>query len=100
MNSDGSNAYNLTPSLSQTEESKPDPISNTQIVFSSRLQQGNPDSDELFTLNISTGALTRITTNNVPDWYPAVDPRGTRMAFISKENQSDPDAIYTMSING
>lgn len=100
INSDGSNAYNLTPSLSKTEESKPDPISNTQIVFSSRLQQGNPNSDEVFTLNISTGALTRITTNNVPDWYPAVDPSGSRIAFISKENQSDPDAIYTMTTDG
>jgi uncharacterized repeat protein (TIGR02543 family) len=100
MNADGSNAQNLTPSLSQTEEWKPERISNTAIVFTSRLQQGNLNSDELFTLDIATGTLTRITTNNVPDWYPAVDSSGTKLAFVSKENQSDPDAIYAMNTVG
>ena len=100
MNADGSNLQNLTPSLSQTEEWKPDRISNTQIVFTSRLQQGNSNSDEIYTLNLSTGALVRITNNNVPDWYPAVDPSGTHIVFISKENQGDRDAIYTMGTDG
>lgn len=97
MNADGTSAQNLTRSLSSTEEYKPDWICSSVIIFTSRLQKGNPNSDELFSENITTGVITRITNNTVPDWFPAVNSTGTSVAFISKEKTTDHDSIYTMS---
>lgn len=100
MNADGSNPKNLTPSMRKTEEWKPDPISNTQIIFTSRARLGGTNTDELYTLNILTGVYTRITNNKVPDWFPDTNAAGTKIAFISKEKPRDSDSIYTMDLSG
>lgn len=100
MNGDGSNQRNLTPSLKRTEEWKPDALGTNKVIFTSRLKRGQPSSDELYSLDLITNNVTRLTNNKVPDWYPEVSPDGSKVAFISKKRQDDPDAIYIMSPDG
>lgn len=102
MDADGSNARDLTPDTPHTEQWKPEPISNHEIVYTTRFKHGKPNSDELFHLSLKSGVSTRLTKNNIPDWYPAYSPAAKKMAFISKPNpgKKTPDAIYTMDTNG
>jgi TolB protein len=98
MNADGSNDRNLTKSMPSTEEWKPDAIDNDRIVLTSR--RSGSSTDELYMLRLSTGVFTRLTNNHVPDWYCESNPAGTKIVFVSKEKIKNPDAIYTMNVNG
>jgi Tol biopolymer transport system component len=100
MDADGSNPRNLTPKTPHTEEWKPEPITNQQIIFTSRRRRGNPNSDELYTLNLKIKTQKRITNNNRPDWFPAYNPKARKVAFISKGRPDDPDAIYVANTDG
>jgi len=103
MNTNGSHQVNLTPSLDDTYEAyKPEPLNATLAAITVRTRQGDPNSDELYLLNMVTRQLKRLTFNNVPNWFPAVNPADPKtVAFISKTYSDDPyDSIYTMNIDG
>jgi TolB protein len=99
MNADGSNPSNLTPSMSATEEWKPCPLDATHLVFTSRQANGTAATDELYLLNLTTGLTTRLTNNNIPDWYPSPNPTDpNKFLFISKELPTGPDVIYSFDL--
>ncbi|WP_295445590.1 hypothetical protein [uncultured Thiodictyon sp.] len=96
MDANGLNQRNLTPLLSTTEEWKPDATSSTSVAFVSGLR----DASEIYTLDLTSNALRRLTNNQLPDWYPAVSPDGARIAFVSKDSPNSPDALFIITVDG
>lgn len=99
MDTDGSNQTNLTADRVTTEEWVPRFSQDGQLIyFVSRLDRNvGAGSDELFVMNIDGSAVTQITSNAWPDWYPAINPLDGRVAFISKEHETGDDNIYQLN---
>lgn len=93
MGLDGSGARNLTPFAPDTEEWKPEPYIDNKIIYTRRFTPAGAESDELFVLDLTTGVETRLTNNNVPDWFAAPNNNGD-MAYISKEANGGPDSLF------
>jgi TolB protein len=55
-------------------------------------------SSEIYVLDVATGELARLTSNNDVDHIPSWSPDGLRIAFTS--NRSDNYDIYTMRADG
>lgn len=51
---------------------------------------------EIFTRELSTGAIRRLTNNDVPDWGATWSPDGTRIAFTS--SRDDNVDIYVVDV--
>ncbi len=64
------------------------------IVFDSN-REGNP---EIYTLNASNKALTRLTIDPATDTQPAWSPDGTQLAFTT--NRTGNNEVYVMNANG
>lgn len=95
MNPDGSKRRNLTPSMRNTEEWKPCPLDDQRIVFTSRQADSTAETDELYVLDVKTGAIDRLTDNKIPDWFPSPYPGSPdKFVFISKDSPDTPDALY------
>jgi len=52
---------------------------------------------EIFTRELATDAIRRLTNNDVPDWGPTWSPDGTRIAFAS--NRDDNVDIYVVDVD-
>jgi serine/threonine protein kinase len=65
-----------------------------QLIYASE-RENNYD---LYTLNLETGAETRLTSSALNDLYPAVSPDGQSVTFIS--NIDGDYEIYLMTIDG
>lgn len=100
MNADGSEQKNLTPDRPDTEEW--DPLFTTdgnKIMFVVR-EGTNDMTDEMFIMNEDGSEVTQLTTNNVPDWYPSINPTDGSIAFISKQNANDADDVFLRVADG
>ena len=100
MDADGSNRHNLTAGLiaAKREAWKPNSVSSTQRVFTIRERQGDPNSDELYSLNVASGTTRRLTNNTVPDWFPSYNQKQNKVLFITK--QDGHDVLATMNPDG
>ncbi|MBP9700518.1 PD40 domain-containing protein [Candidatus Woesebacteria bacterium] len=92
---------NLTVGRKTSEEWKPEFISKSVLVFSSRLNPstGKDVSDELFTLDLNTNVYTQLTSNSFSDWYPAYDATSNTIVYVSRGPNND-QAIYRMNPDG
>lgn len=89
MNADGTGAVQLTKGHGDEGDPNFSP-DGSQIVFSRvipelELKVGISRARELFLINISTGAETRLTNNELEDVFPALSPDGERVCFTRKE---------------
>jgi len=101
MNSDGSNPINMTQDMSTSEEWAPDYTrEGNQIVFTSRSSINDPNTDEIYIMNIDNGTKNKITNNSVPDWYPRTSPIQNLIIFISKTTQGQSDNLFVMDYSG
>lgn len=102
MNLNGSDPHDLTPTLttSKIEGWKPTAVSATEIIFTERLKQGNPYTDNLYSLNLTTGATVALTNNALTNWYPDYSPVLGKVVFITKQSRNSDDVLDTMNIDG
>lgn len=99
MDPDGSHQTDLTPSIPATYEVwKPAPVTATSLILTIRTRQKDPDSDTLYRLDTMTGRLTQLTHSNLPNWFPAINPSRSQIAFISKAAQDGHDEIDVMNM--
>ena len=68
------------------------------LAFSQQFGGDANENEEICTVKIDGGELTRITDNNLMDTYPVWSPDGARLAFLSWRDQ-DLD-IYLMESDG
>ena len=68
------------------------------LAFSQQFAGNADESEEICTIRIDGGELTRVTDNNLLDIYPVWSPDGTRLAFLSWRDK-DLD-IYVMGSDG
>jgi TolB protein len=100
MNADGSAQHNLTPGLiaQGIEGWKPTPVSDTEVVFTERAYPSNPLSDNLYSLNVQSGAIRPLTSNDLTNWYPTYSPEARRLVFVTKEAQDGDDVIASRDL--
>jgi len=72
----------------------------TTIAFSGIAEGEDLDRQnrEIFTLNISTGEVKRLTFNDVYDDYPAWSPDGENVAFLCEGQTTASDSISTICV--
>jgi Tol biopolymer transport system component len=118
MEPDGANQQNLTP-WPGTEEWKPDSISDTEIVLTSRKfpldsstgsevqiedRKLRANYDEVLILDTTTGEARPVTINTTPDWY--TEAHENQIAYTSDEphaatvSDGYPDGVYVMDQSG
>ncbi len=68
------------------------------FVFSQPVDGNADEQEELFTMNLDGGGLSRLTDNSYRDLYPAWSPDGTKIAFLSWRTQSL--GIFVINSNG
>ena len=68
------------------------------LVFAQKTDGSSDESTEIFTIDVDSQNLRRLTDNGYWDVYPAWSPDGTRIAFLS-QRESDFD-IYMMNADG
>ncbi|MDQ4128576.1 MAG: hypothetical protein M3151_11615 [Actinomycetota bacterium] len=87
----------LTPNTATSQEVDPAMSPNgRKVAFAS-----DRDGDfEIFTLDIYTGALTKITRNTVRDAQPAWSPDGRRIAFESPNPMAGDEDIFSANADG
>lgn len=93
MDADGRNRRPLTGNAT---DSRPvwAPDGRT-IVFMSEKRDGNW---EVYTVDVASGAVTRLTHNPANDGLPVVSPNGGRVAFVS--NRGGVWGVWTVPIQG
>jgi len=69
--------------------------SGAEIVFARCPYWGSEDFD-LYTLNLATGALVRLTADGADDEFPAWSPDGSTIAYVS--NRSGEFTVWTLSL--
>jgi hypothetical protein len=99
MNGDGLCARQLTKGLSAQglEGWKPAPIIEetadgpkvTKFVFTIRGHEREPDTDELYLFDMETDSMTRLTKNDIPDWYPIYNPLTHKIIYVTKSGRYD-----------
>ena len=99
MNADGSNEVNLTAKYNTTEEWGPKFSTDGKKIFFVRRRNGSALTDELYLMGIDGSNVTRLTNNNVPDWYPAVNPKNDNLVYISRTDPNAKDDLYSMDTN-
>jgi Tol biopolymer transport system component len=102
MGANGSNTRNLTTGMTNLENWKPEPISGSELLYTSSQgsARANPGSNEIYKINVNTGDKEQLTNNDVPDWFPSYNAVIKKIAFTSKDSEKGSDAIYTMDLNG
>ncbi|MBX2997553.1 MAG: PD40 domain-containing protein [Caldilineaceae bacterium] len=93
MNSSGGNR---TPLTADKTDSRPIwSADGRTIVFMSESRHGNW---EIYTVDVNSGAVTRLTDSPALDGLPAVSPDGSRVAFVS--NRGGSWGIWVVPITG
>jgi Tol biopolymer transport system component len=59
---------------------------------------GDASTSDIWTVDVDSGALTRLTDDDPDDLQPSWSPDGTRIAFVSQREHFT--AIYTMAADG
>ncbi len=100
MNVDGSNQHVLTPGLiaAKREAWKPTGAGPGRVIFTVRERQGDPNSDELYSLNLADGTMRQETDNHVPDWFPTYNAGQDKVVAITR--QDGHDVLVIMNPDG
>jgi Tol biopolymer transport system component len=100
MNTDGTGQRNLTAGLIARgiEGWKPAPVSNNEVIITERAYPKDPYSDNLYMLNVQSGAITPLTNNSLTNWYPDYSQQVRKLVFVTKEAQDGNDVIATRGI--
>ncbi len=100
MNVDGTRRRNLTPGLKSTEEWDPEfSPDGTRLYFTSGLQQFS-EILMIYTGQGDRGGVYGVTKNDVPDWYPSVNPVTGEILVISRVPGNTNDALFVVSPDG
>jgi Tol biopolymer transport system component len=92
-----STLWTPTPSTTPTFTFTPTPLGGGgQIAFSTRAGGSNED---IYLLDLATGATQQLTNDPANDWYPAWSPDGSRIAFSSNRQNGNRD-LYVMDADG
>lgn len=67
-----------------------------RIAFSTP-RTGNWD---IYMKDLETGAETRVTTHDLPDWAPAWSPDGSRLAFYRFDETKQQGSIWSIGVDG
>lgn len=102
MTATGANQTDLTPTLTtnRIEGWKPTPISDTQIVLTERGKLGKPSTDNLYSLDTTTGIMTALTANTLSNWFPSYSSTTRKVLFITTKSQGASDVVATMNLDG
>lgn len=100
MQSDGSKRINITPDRADTEEWDPVFTPDGKSLFFVIRKNSIDDTDELARAQIDGSEFKQITSNTIPDWYPAIHPSLDKILYISKTDAKNPDDIYTSTLDG
>jgi Tol biopolymer transport system component len=102
MNEDGSSPRDLTPTLTtqHIEAWKPVAVNDQQAVITERLRQGVPYSDNLFLLNLASGAQQALTNNSLSNWFPDYAPQSGNILFVTKQTVGGNDVLATINMSG
>jgi TolB protein len=100
MNADGSEQKNITPLEHETEEW--DPLfshDGSKIIYVVR-EDGDNNTDEIYMMNIDGSNPIELTSNDVPDWYPAINPIGGEIVYTSTDPETNTDTTFVMEDDG
>jgi Tol biopolymer transport system component len=93
MDSSGSNPIQLT--ADRTDSRPVWSPEGRSVVFMSEERDGNW---EIYTVNLATAGITRLTDSPALDGLPTVSPDGSRVAFVS--NREGRWGVWVVPING
>jgi len=100
MNADGSGQHAITASLRSHHQEgwKPAATGNTMAIITIRAEQGKPHSDNLYVLDLSTGATKPLTNDADSNWFPDYSVATGKVAYVT--HPGDHDVINTMNLDG
>ncbi len=76
------------------------------LIIAANRQPGaehDPLESDLWTVDVATGAMNRLTDRDGPDFAPAVSPDGKTIAWLGHDDKLmgyENDAVYLMDIDG
>ncbi len=87
-----------TPTSTASPTPTPFPPLNGRIAFARNAFGSDYNNREIYSLDLATGNVVRLTQNNVPDWNPDWSPDGQSLAWVSY--QSGDYDIWVMARDG